>query len=75
MPTARMPWCLLMTVNTRNILFICGGAFPDLEDIIKERLEQTGHLLDFNADLKDKYDHDKNLLPKVTSGRYASVSE
>ena len=26
----------LETVNTRNILFICGGAFPDLTDIIKE---------------------------------------
>ena len=26
----------LTTVNTRNILFICGGAFPDLEDIVKE---------------------------------------
>ena len=25
----------MMTVNTRNILFICGGAFPDLEEIIK----------------------------------------
>ena len=28
----------LTTVNTKNILFICGGAFPDLEEIIKERL-------------------------------------
>ena len=28
----------LTTVNTKNILFICAGAFPDLEDIIKERL-------------------------------------
>ena len=26
----------LTTVNTKNILFICAGAFPDLEDIIKE---------------------------------------
>ena len=25
----------LATVNTKNILFICGGAFPDLEDVIK----------------------------------------
>ncbi len=25
----------LTTVNTKNILFICAGAFPDLEDIIK----------------------------------------
>ena len=28
----------LATVNTRNILFICGGAFPDLEEINKQRL-------------------------------------
>ncbi len=28
----------LTTVNTKNILFICGGAFPDLDGIIKERL-------------------------------------
>ena len=28
----------MATVNTDNILFICGGAFPDLEGIIKERL-------------------------------------
>ena len=28
----------LTTMNTKNILFICGGAFPGLEDIIKERL-------------------------------------
>ena len=30
------------TINTDNILFICGGAFPDLENIIKERLTGTG---------------------------------
>ena len=28
----------LTTVNTRNILFICGGAFPELDEVIKERL-------------------------------------
>ena len=28
----------LATVNTRNILFRCGGAFPDLDEIIKQRL-------------------------------------
>ena len=26
----------LTTINTRNILFICGGAFPNLEGIIKK---------------------------------------
>ena len=34
----------LTTVNTRNILFICGGAFPDLEDIIKERLNKQASI-------------------------------
>ena len=53
------------TVDTRNILFICGGAFPGLEDIIKERLNKQSSI-GFNADLKDKYDHDKNILQKVT---------
>jgi ATP-dependent Clp protease ATP-binding subunit ClpX len=55
----------LVTVNTKNILFICGGAFPDLEDIIKERLNKQSSI-GFNADLKDKYDKDENLLEKVT---------
>lgn len=53
------------TVNTRNILFICGGAFPGLEDIVKERLNKQASV-GFQADLKDKYDKDPNLLEKVT---------
>ena len=55
----------LTTVNTRNILFICGGAFPDLEDIIKERLTKTASI-GFNSELKDKYDNDPDILSKVT---------
>ena len=55
----------LATVNTKNILFICGGAFPDLEEIIKERLNKTASI-GFQADLKDKYDHDNKILEKVT---------
>lgn len=56
----------MTTVNTRNILFICGGAFPDLEEIIKARLsKQAG--IGFNSELKDKYDKDKTLLHKVTT--------
>ena len=55
----------LTTVNTRNILFICGGAFPDLEGIIKERLTKQSSI-GFGADLKDKYDKDKTILEKVT---------
>ena len=52
-------------MNTRNILFICGGAFPDLENIIKERLNKQASI-GFQADLKDKYDNDETLLEKVT---------
>jgi len=55
----------LATVNTRNILFICGGAFPDLEEIIKERLNKSASI-GFNSELKDKYNKDKNILSKVT---------
>lgn len=55
----------MVTVNTRNILFICGGAFPDLENIIKERLNQKSSM-GFGADLSDKYDHEENLVSKVT---------
>lgn len=55
----------LATVNTKNILFICGGAFPDLEDIIKERLTKSASI-GFNSELRDKYDKDKDILAKVT---------
>ena len=55
----------LTTINTKNILFICGGAFPDLDQIIKERLNKKSSM-GFDADLKDKYDKEENLLSKVT---------
>ena len=55
----------MVTVNTKNILFICGGAFPDLENIIKERLNKQASI-GFYADLKDKYDNDPHILEKVT---------
>ena len=54
----------LTTINTKNILFICGGAFPDLEQIIKERLTKKSSI-GFIADLKDKYDNEKDLISKV----------
>ncbi len=42
----------LVTVNTRNILFICGGAFPDLEETIRKRLnKQSG--IGYGAAIKD----------------------
>ena len=55
----------MTTIDTGNILFICGGAFPDLADIIKERLNKSSSM-GFVADLKDKYDKEENILSKVT---------
>ena len=56
----------MKTVNTKNILFICGGAFPDLEEIIKERLMKRSSI-GFTAELKDTYDEDRNIMQKVTT--------
>ncbi len=53
------------TINTRNILFVCGGAFPELDGIIKRRLTKQSSI-GFQADLKDKFDNEKNLFQYVT---------
>jgi len=51
-------------VDTTNILFICGGAFNDLEDIISKRLSSSS--MGFGADVRSKR-HKKvgNLLSEV----------
>ena len=51
-----------LQVDTTNILFICGGAFDGLEDIIKKK--QGSNVLGFNQDKKGKNDHDK-VISKV----------
>ncbi|MGH1543180.1 MAG: ATP-dependent Clp protease ATP-binding subunit ClpX [Arenicella sp.] len=43
-----------LQVDTRNILFICGGAFAGLDQIIRERSEKSG--IGFGADVKSKSD-------------------
>ena len=46
-------------------MFICGGAFPDLEEIIKERIAKSASI-GFNATLKSDFDKDEDILSKVT---------
>ncbi len=41
-----------LQVDTRNILFICGGAFSGLEKIIQDRSEKSG--IGFNAEIKSR---------------------
>ena len=67
----------MTTMNTKNILFICGGAFPGLEDIIKERLTKSSSM-GFESELKDRFDDDPDLLAKATLEdlrRYGMIPE
>ncbi|WP_418179571.1 ATP-dependent Clp protease ATP-binding subunit ClpX [Aliarcobacter lanthieri] len=51
-----------LQVDTTNILFICGGAFDGLEDIIRRK--QGSNVLGFNQDKKSKDEQDK-IISKV----------
>ena len=42
----------LVQVDTSNILFICGGAFVGLEEVIKKR--QQGGSMGFNSEIKSR---------------------
>ncbi len=56
----------MTTISTRNILFICGGAFSGLEKVVKARLNKAS-AIGFSAELKDKYDQEKNILKYATA--------
>ena len=47
----------LLQIDTSNILFICGGAFEGLENIIKDRIGKKS--MGFGADIPSKKDVDK----------------
>ena len=47
-------------VNTKNILFICGGAFDGIEKIIESRLDKKG--IGFGAEIKSKRDKNSGEL-------------
>ncbi|MBQ4046375.1 MAG: ATP-dependent Clp protease ATP-binding subunit ClpX [Lachnospiraceae bacterium] len=54
------------TVDTSNILFICGGAFPELDKIVKERL-QKNHSIGFGAELYSEEElNEGRLLGKAS---------
>lgn len=68
----------LIDVNTRNILFICGGAFSGLDKIVQQRQSKGG--IGFGAEVKAK-DEQKNisqLLSEVESedlAKYGLIPE
>ena len=75
--TSKSAMVPLTRMNTRNILFICGGAFPGLDDIIRSRLNKTAGI-GFTAELKNRYDDEKNIFKYVTIEdlkQYGMISE
>ncbi|MBP3520388.1 MAG: ATP-dependent Clp protease ATP-binding subunit ClpX [Oscillospiraceae bacterium] len=47
-------------INTKNILFICGGAFDGLEKIIEKRLDKKS--IGFEAEIKSKDERDEGEI-------------
>ncbi|HYI79340.1 MAG TPA: ATP-dependent Clp protease ATP-binding subunit ClpX, partial [Thermoleophilaceae bacterium] len=45
-----------LTIDTTNILFICGGAFANLDKVIERRIGQKG--MGFGAEVSSKHDRD-----------------
>lgn len=65
-------------VDTKNILFICGGAFAGLDKIIRERSEKSG--IGFSAEIRSKEDARSvnQLLNEVEPGdliKYGLIPE
>ncbi len=49
-----------LTIDTTNILFICGGAFADLDKVIERRIGHKG--VGFGAEVSSKHDKDAGEL-------------
>ena len=45
-----------LTIDTTNILFVCGGAFANLDKVIERRIGRQG--VGFSAEIKDKGERD-----------------
>jgi len=66
-----------LQVDTRNILFICGGAFAGLEKVVLARTEKSG--IGFSADVKTKDEQHINELLQLVEPedliRYGLIPE
>src|SRR3954467_10704750 len=56
-----------LTIDTTNILFICGGAFAELDKVVEKRVGHKG--VGFGASIKSKHNKDtgeifENVLPE-----------
>ena len=56
----------LVQIDTRNILFICGGSFEGLEEVVSRRLGAGTSRLGFLADSRSPEGAGENLLGQMT---------
>ena len=52
-----------LQIDTSNILFVCGGAFEGIEDIIKRRMKEN--VMGFNANPQSKIEQDAHLITNL----------
>jgi len=63
----------MLTVNTKNILFIAGGAFVGLGDVIKGRKKGTG--IGFSAEVRTDYESNLNEVQPDDLTKYGLIPE
>jgi ATP-dependent Clp protease ATP-binding subunit ClpX len=52
-----------LQIDTKNILFICGGAFEGIEEIIRRRMKEN--VMGFRATPQGKAEQEENILRKL----------
>ena len=55
-----------LQINTRNILFICGGAFNGLEEIVSKRIAYSGSQMGFLGGGRGEPLPESSLLSQIT---------
>ncbi len=57
----------VLTVDTTNILFICGGAFVGLDEIVAKRMGKSRNSIGFKATVSDLSEGFEEYLPQAQS--------
>jgi len=63
----------MITVDTKNVLFVAGGAFGGLTDLVKNRLKGT--TIGFSADIKSDFDASLSQVTPDDLVRYGMIPE
>ena len=60
----KTPFSRNATIDTSNILFICGGAFPGLDHIITKRLNKSAGI-GFSSAVRENFEGNRNIFENV----------